>query len=67
MRYLAILFALTAAMCIAQPKSVTVSGLVKDKSSKESIAYVNIVLLTEKDSAFVAGTVTGENGRLLDI
>lgn len=48
---------------MAQPKSVTVSGVTKDKLTQELIAYVNIVLFTERDSAFVAGTVTGENGR----
>lgn len=63
MRYLTILFLISASMCLAQSKSVTVSGVVKDKSTQESVAYVNVVLLTEKDSTFVAGTVTGENGR----
>jgi hypothetical protein len=60
---LIILFSLAVAFCVAQPKSVTVSGLVKDKSRQRPIGYVNVVLLTEKDSAFVAGTVTAENGR----
>ena len=63
MKYLTILFSLTVAIGMAQPKSVTVSGLVKDKSRQEPIGYVNVVLLTEKDSAFVTGTVTAENGR----
>lgn len=63
MKCLVILFSLMAAICVAQPKSVTVSGLVNDKSSQEPIGYVNVVLFAEKDSTFVAGTVTAENGR----
>ena len=43
--------------------SVTVSGLVKDKYSKAVLSFVNVVLKTEKDSSFVSGTVTNEEGR----
>jgi outer membrane receptor protein involved in Fe transport len=43
--------------------SVTVSGLVKDKNSKAVLSFVNVVLKTEKDSSFVSGTVTNEEGR----
>ena len=46
-----------------QIKSVTVSGLIKDKSSKTTLPFVNVVLKTENDSAFVTGTVTNEEGR----
>lgn len=63
MKYLVILLSLTGAICMAQSKSVTVSGLVNDKSSQDPIGYVNVVLFTEKDSAFIAGTVTAESGR----
>lgn len=47
----------------AQSKTVTVSGLVKDKAAQTTLPYVNVVLKTEKDSAFVSGTVTDEQGR----
>lgn len=43
--------------------NVTVSGIVKDKNSKAVLPFVNVVLKTEKDSTFVSGTVTNEEGR----
>ena len=43
--------------------NVTVSGLVKDKSTKAALSYVNVILKTDKDSAFVMGTVSNEEGR----
>lgn len=47
----------------AQTKSVTISGIIKDKSLKTSIPYVNIVLKSSKNQAFVAGVVSNEEGR----
>ena len=47
----------------AQVVSVTISGMVKDKADKSAIPYVNIVVKKEKDSTFVAGTVTNDEGR----
>lgn len=47
----------------AQVTAVTISGLVKGKLEKNSLPYVNIVLKNEKDSAFVTGTVSNEEGR----
>lgn len=46
-----------------QNKGVTISGLIKDKADKSALSYVNVVLKTEKDSAFVTGTVSNEEGR----
>jgi outer membrane receptor protein involved in Fe transport len=43
--------------------SVTVSGIIKDKNTKTVLPFVNVVLKTEKDSSFVSGTVTNEEGR----
>ena len=43
--------------------SVTVSGIIKDKNTKIVLPFVNVVLKTEKDSTFVSGTVTNEEGR----
>ena len=43
--------------------SVTISGIVKEKTKKTSIPFANIILVTEKDSVFVSGTVSDENGR----
>ena len=42
---------------------VRISGIVKDKNTKTSLPFVNIVLKTEKDSTFVSGTATNEDGR----
>ncbi|MBK9718630.1 MAG: TonB-dependent receptor [Saprospiraceae bacterium] len=47
----------------AQNKTVTVSGTVKDKTAKAVLPFVNIILKTEKDTAFVTGTVSNEEGR----
>ena len=46
-----------------QNKGVTISGLIKDKVEKSALSYVSVSLKTEKDSAFVAGTVSNEEGR----
>ncbi len=46
-----------------QNKGVTISGLIKDKANKSALSYVNVVLKTEIDSAFVTGTVSNEEGR----
>lgn len=56
-------FALLTMDSFAQVASVTVSGAVRGRSDRSALPYVNIVLKTVKDSAFVAGTVTNEEGR----
>lgn len=60
---------LWATTSFGQSNSVTISGLIKDKADKTALSYVNVVLKTEKDSAFVTGTVSNEEGRftLVDI
>ena len=57
---LIILFTLNV---FGQNKGVTISGIVKNKTDKTALSFVNILLKTEKDSAFVTGTVTNEEGR----
>lgn len=47
----------------SQTSSVTVSGSLLDKKSREALPFVNIVLKTEADSTFIAGTVSGDDGR----
>ena len=42
---------------------VTVSGIIKGKNTKTILPFVNVVMKTEKDSIFVSGTVTNEDGR----
>jgi outer membrane receptor protein involved in Fe transport len=43
--------------------SANVSGIVKDKKSNTFLPFVNVVLKKGKDSSFVSGTVTNEEGR----
>lgn len=47
----------------AQVTRVTLSGMMRDGQRKLPLAFVNITLLTAKDSAFVAGTISNEDGR----
>lgn len=54
---------IAASVANAQVSSVTISGMVKNKADKSAIPYVNIVVKNEKDSVFVAGTVTNDEGR----
>ncbi|MGU3375788.1 TonB-dependent receptor domain-containing protein [Chryseobacterium sp. M5A1_1a] len=49
-------------MITAQTTSVTVSGRVTHKD-KMALPYANLILKKETDSAFVAGTITNEEGR----
>ena len=46
----------------AQNTGVSLSGFIQNKSDKTAIPFVNIVLQTEKDSVFVTGTVSNEEG-----
>ena len=57
-----VLFSLPS-LLFAQNNSVTISGIAKEIKSKTALAYVNVVLKTEKDSVFVTGTVTNDDGR----
>ena len=47
----------------AQNTQVSLSGIIKDSKTKAVLPFVNIVLKTNKDSAFVSGTVSNEEGR----
>lgn len=47
----------------AQVSKVTLSGIVKDKTSQASIPFVNVVVKKAADSSFVGGTITDDNGR----
>ena len=57
------IFSLITIASSGQVSSVTVSGGVKSKSDRSNLPYVNIVLKTVSDSAFVSGTITDEEGR----
>ncbi len=65
-KFFFILFSLyffSASMAQAQSSAVTVSGIIKGKADKTALPFVNIILKTEKDSVFVTGTVSNEEGR----
>ncbi|MEZ0007072.1 outer membrane receptor protein involved in Fe transport [Flavobacterium sp. 28YEA47A] len=57
------IFLLLGVVSFAQTTSVTISGIIKNKADKSAIAYANVVVKSEKDNAFVAGTVTNDEGR----
>lgn len=57
------LVAFFSTISYAQTTGVSISGLIKNKTDKTILPFVNIVLKTEKDSAFVTGTVSNEEGR----
>jgi outer membrane receptor protein involved in Fe transport len=48
---------------LGQSKTITLSGTTKDKASKETLSFVNVLLKTTKDTELIAGTVTNEEGR----
>ncbi|HCL05340.1 MAG TPA: TonB-dependent receptor, partial [Chitinophagaceae bacterium] len=45
--------------------TVTVSGQLKDAKNKSVLAYVNIVISAGRDTSFVAGTISSEDGRFV--
>lgn len=60
-----LVFIIVSANLFGQVKSVTVSGILKDNASALPLSYVNVVLKTEKDSTFVTGVVSGDDGRFV--
>lgn len=47
----------------AQYSAVNVSGVVKDNQTKAVIPFVNVILKNAQDSTFIAGTISGDDGR----
>jgi outer membrane receptor protein involved in Fe transport len=47
----------------SQMNTATVSGILKSAIDKSLISYATIVVRTDKDSSFVTGTITREDGR----
>lgn len=63
-----VLFLISFSICFAQASlaqisSVTLSGIVKDKNTQSALPFVTVVLKMAKDSVFVTGTVSDEEGR----
>jgi outer membrane receptor protein involved in Fe transport len=56
---------ITASVTNAQASSIAISGIIRNKADKSALPYVNVVVKNEKDSSFVAGTVTNDEGRFV--
>jgi hypothetical protein len=61
--YIVSLLILLPACLNAQNNKITISGIVKDSKEKTALAYVNVTLKTSKDSSFVIGTITSDEGQ----
>lgn len=59
--FLFCIFSLSCSLLQAQ-NGVTLSGKVADAATREPLPYLNLVLKTEKDSVFAAGTIANEFG-----
>lgn len=57
------LLTMKAFIITAQNHSTTISGLIKDKNTKQPVSYVNIVLKLTANQKFISGTFTNEEGR----
>ena len=60
-----LIFLLIVSFCGMAQGNVTISGIIKDKSTHEVLPFVSVVLKSEKDEAFVSGTVSNEEGRFV--
>ncbi len=60
---LTLLLQLVLVLAVHAQKSVTISGVIKDKKTQIVLPYVNVVLKTEKDAAFISGVISNEAGR----
>lgn len=56
----AILFAFLSTAGFSQ--SITLSGTVRDSATTTVLPYVNVVLKAQKDSSFITGAITNEEG-----
>ncbi len=54
---------LSCTICFPQGNNITVSGIVKSKTGKTALPYVNVVLKQGDSKEFITGTVTNEEGR----
>lgn len=61
MRRISTLFILVCALISVRISAQTVSGKLIDEHS-QPLPYANVVLLSLPDSAFVSGTISGEDG-----
>ena len=47
----------------SQVSSIAISGIIKDAAEDKVLPYVNVVLMNAKDSSFVSGSVSNDQGR----
>ncbi|WP_222597282.1 carboxypeptidase-like regulatory domain-containing protein [Chitinophaga pinensis] len=47
----------------AQSIKVTLSGQIKDAASKRPLPFVSVTLKKAKDTSFISGTISGDDGR----
>ena len=52
-----------SSIAFSQISSVTISGMIRNKTDKIAMPYVNVVVKNEKDKSFVSGTITHTEGR----
>jgi outer membrane receptor protein involved in Fe transport len=57
------LFLFTGFTAFAQESAITLSALLKESRTDTPLPYASIVLKMEKDSAFVTGTISNDEGR----
>lgn len=62
-RYIVALLLCSTQHSYAQTEATTVSGQVKEQKTNAALPYASVLIKTEKDSAFITGTVTDEEGR----
>lgn len=60
---LLIMLLVSVANLRGQNKSVTVSGITKDKATKLALPFVNVSLKSSADATLITGTITNEEGR----
>lgn len=58
-----VLFLFSGLSVVSQESSITLSGILKDKGATAALPYASIVIKTEKDSVFVTGTISDDDGR----
>ena len=49
----------------AQVQSVNMSGLVRKKIDRSPLSFANVVIKSAKDSSFITGTITNDEGRFI--
>ena len=64
-RFILLLLLFTPVALFAQQTSISISGSVLVKNSKQTLPFVNIVLKKQADSTFVSGTITNETGNFI--